>query len=332
MAIAIFPYPVLNGTVSLQLSRGGLDGGEWPRTPYVPDRQLVNLYDLDKPDWTDADFNAAVTLPAEELARFEEDGDVTVLLSIECSRTLFRMVVPLTRLREERNTWQGILSVARANFRGSASVSAIVSGVAFDRNNRFVGRSSEWQLHFDEPDVRPMTGTMKVRWMDFENPDPGLDFLKSYQDREFYSDMQSDVPTLYLNKSESFDGLPALLDDRRRRTEDLPLHNAERVSVARSVWMGLINTAIASVRHDEDGVPDWPLEPWKRLVLKRFLHRVYPTHGDDELLVEVDEAWRSSERTAELESRLQLAVDDVISAGKLLRRTLDILKRRSSDS
>jgi|GEM_PF-1092243 len=332
MSVRIFPYPTMTGTISFQLSNGRLDGADWPRTPYVPDRQLVYLHDVDKDDWEEAEFEAGVTLPAEELARFEEDGNVNVLLTVECSRTLYREVVPLHRSRSETNRWSGVLTVAKQNFRGAATVTAVVAGKAFNRNDRFVGRSTEWTLQIDEPEIRPMTGTMKVRWMDFERPEQGLGFLKDYKDHEFFTDMQSEVPTLYLNKSEAFDGLPALLDDRRRRKEDRPLHDAERISVARSVWMGLINTAIASIRHDEEGMPDWPLETWKRLVLKRFLHRVYRMHGEDELLKEVDEAWKSAERSADLESKLQLAVEDVIGAGKLLRRTLGILKNRSQTS
>lgn len=329
MSVRIFPYRTMTGTISLQLSNGLLDGADWPRTPYVPDRQLVHLHDVDKESWEEAEFEVDVTLPSEELSRFDDDGEVNVLLTVECSRTLYREVVRLSRSESETNRWSGTLITAKQNFRGAATVTAIVAGKALDRDDRFVGRSTEWTIQIDEPEIRPMTGTMKVRWMDFEKPEEGLGFLKEYKDHEFFTDMQSEVPTLYLNKSEAFDGLPALLDDRRRRKDERPLHDAERISVARSVWMGLINTAIASIRRDEEGTPDWPMETWKRLVLKRFLHRVYPMHGDDELLKEVDQAWKSTERSADLESKLQLAVEDVIGAGKLLRRTLKILKDSS---
>lgn len=331
MSVRIFPFPTMSGTVSLILSNGGLDGGGWPRVPYVPDRQLVALYDLDKETWSDAEFDVEVTLPAEELAAFEEDGEVKVLLRIECSRTLYREVLPLRRHSSEPNRWKGTLEVSRQNYRGAATVTAVVAGVVRERPDRFVAHSTDWTLHVDEPEARPMTGTMKVRWMDFDHPEEGLDFLKEYGEREFFVDMQSEVPILYLNKSERFEGLPELLDDRRRKDDDRPLHNSERVSVARSVWMGLINASIASIRCEEDTL-DWPLEEWKSLVLKRALAKAYPLLSENELLKEACESWKSPERAAELESRLQLAVEDLVSAGKLLRRSLDILKRKHQAS
>lgn len=327
MSVRIFPYKTITGTVTLQLSGGGLDGGDWPRVPYIPNRQLVQLYDLDKNDWADAQFRVEVTLPAEQLASFEEEGDVSVLLSVECSRTLYRLVFPLQRHSTEANRWIGVLNVYRENFRGVADVHAVIVGTALSRDDRYVGWSPGWTLHFDEPEVRPITGAMKVRWMDFENPEPDLNFLKDYSEHEFFSDMQSEAPTLYLNKSQAFDGLHALLGDRRRGRDERPLHDAERTSIARSVWMGLINTAIASIRH-EDGVPDWPSEDWKRLVLKRAIAKAYPLHGEDERLREVFESRDSTERSADLESRLQSVVDDLISAGRRLRNTLKYLKER----
>lgn len=326
MSVRIYPYPTMSGTISLQLSGGGLDDSGWPRVPYIPDRQLVELYDLDKESWSIAGFDVEVTLPADELARSEEEGNVVVLLSIECSRTLYRQVIRLRRDKTGSNRWTGRLEAYRQNLRGTAIVAAVVAGTVEGRVNRFLGRSSEWTLHFDEPAVRPATGTMKVRWVDFEHPESGLEYLTDYADREFFTDMQSEVPTLYLNKAEAFDGLPALLEDRRRAERDLPLHNAERVSIARSVWMGLINTSVASIQVDADGLPEWPLEEWKRVVLKRALAKALPVLGDDERLQEAHEAWKAPERAAGLESKLQLAVDDLASAGKLLRRSLKILK------
>ena len=330
MKVQIFPYQTLQGDVRVTLFDGGLDDGEWPKVPYTPDRRLAQLYDLDKEDWKRAEFKVEVQGPADEIARFDKQGaDTRCVAVVECSRTCYRQTVVLSRAASESAKWTGSLEVERANFAGKATVHALIVGKIGSLDNRYLALSESWLVYFDPPDILPLSGTMRVQWQDFDQPDEGLDFLSEFADHSYYTDLQSETPTLYLNRSKRFDGLPALLDDRARKPGERPLHNAERVSIARTVWMAMLHAAIASVAKDEDGVAEWPSEDWKKSVLKKLLSKVFPDRTQDELLEEAMQAWNSNDRAGQLESWVQAAVDKNIGAGKLLQRTLDYMSKNS---
>jgi len=139
---------------------------------------------------------------------------------------------------------------------------------------------------------------------------------------------------LYLNSSKKFDGLAALLGDRKRPASEKPLHNAERVSIARTVWMALFNTSIASIVEpdDDDGVPDWPADDWKRKVLKKMLSRIYPLKSDAERLQVALDVWNSNERAGQLESLGQVKIDAINRVPRLLRLTLDLINKGTASN
>ena len=327
MSSRLFPYATIDGDVTLKLMDGGLDDGGWPKIPYIVDRRLVDLFDVDKASWKTARFQFEIAMPSEQVERFE-NCNLRVILLVECSGTLYRhAVLPV----QNGNVWVGELELSRGTFRGSATVHAVVSGTVDGVAHRFLGSSESWTILFDEPAIRPLSGTIRIRWVDFSAPDDDERFLKDFENYSYFVDIQSDQPTLYLNKSDIFEGLPAILDDRPRPKIEKPLHNSQRVGIARAVWMALINTSIASIVRDEHGNPDWPAEDWKQIVLKKILPgRVFPDKGEDEVLVELSDAWSSPERAAELESRTLVVVDDLVKANKLLRETLNIIKSNSN--
>lgn len=330
MKVQIFPYQTLQGDVRLVLSGGGLDDGEWSKVPYTPDRRLVQLYNLDKEDWKRAEFKVQVQGPADEIAKFDKQGaEARCVAVLECSRTCYRQSIVLMRATSEPAKWVGTVEVERANFAGKASVHALIVGKTGSLDNRYLALSESWLVYFDPPDIPPLSGTMRVQWQDFDQPDEGLTFLTDFAEHSYYTDLQSETPTLYLNRSQRFDGLSALLDDRPRKPGERPLHNAERVSIARTVWMAMLHAAIASVGRDEDGVAEWPPEDWKRSVLKKLLSKVFPDKSQDELLEEAMQAWNSNDRAGQLESWVQAAIDRNIGAGKLLQRTLTFMNSNS---
>lgn len=318
----IFPYKTLDGDVRLRLYGGGLDDGDWPKSPYTADFRLVQLHDLDKADWQVAHFEVEATVPAEEVAK--RGTDVRVLAVVECPSTQYRATVPL-RAEPGGAKWSGRVELHRDNFAGKVSVHALVAGEVHRTANRYLGISDTWAVYFDEPDVPPLSGTMRCRWVDFENPGD-LRFLKTFAEHPFYTDLDSPQPTLYLNSAKHFEGLSTLLGDRKRTAAEKPLHNAERLSIARTVWMALFNTSIASIPREDDGTPDWPAEDWKRNVLRKMLARIYPLQSDGERLAAALEARSSNEQAGQIESRAQMTIDSIIRVPRLLRLTLEFIK------
>jgi hypothetical protein len=284
---------------------------------------------LNKKDWQIARFDVEVTVPVEEVNKLNERGaDARVLAVLQCTATQYRATVPLTLEAGESAKWIGHVELDRNNFSGKVTVHALVVGQVHGLANRYLGMSDEWTIYFDEPAIPPLTGTMRVSWVDFEHPDD-LVFLTSFCEHAFYTDLDSAQPTLYLNSSKKFDGLRALLGDRKRPEAERPLHNAERISIVRTVWMALFNTSIASIiqPEDEDEMPDWPADDWKQKVLKKLLRRIYPLDSDAERLQSALDAWNSNEMAGQLESVAQVKIDALIRVPRMLRLTLDIINK-----
>ena len=261
----------------------------------------------------------------------DRGAEIRVLAVVQCTATQYRATLPLTADPQEQARWNGRLELDRDNFAGKVTVHSIVVGRVHGLENRYLGVSESWSIYFDEPPVPPVTGAMRVRWVDFDTPGE-LAFLSRFGEHAFYTDLDSAQPTLYLNSSKRFDGLPALLGDRKRTAAERPLHNAERVSIARTVWMALFNTSVASVPEPDDSedVLDWPDDEWKRKVLKKLLSRIYPLKSDAERLQAALEAWNSKERAGQLESLAQVKIDALIRVPRLLRLTLDFINKGSN--
>ena len=216
----------------------------------------------------------------------------------------------------------------RASFAGKLKLEGVICGTIEGSGHRFLGRSEPWNLYFDEADHLPLSGTLRVQWVDFDQPGE-YTFLTEYADQSFYTDLVDDRPTVFLNRSEKYSGLFALLADRKRTVRwDRALHNAERVSIARSVWMAMLNAAIAAIEQGQEGDdPDWPEQDWKRQVLQKLLPKIYPDKSDREALREAVVNWNSKHGAGQLESRAQAEIGKVIRADRLLRLTLDSLSQ-----
>src|SRR5205823_6043882 len=142
--------------------------------------------------------------------------------------------------------------------------------------------------------------------------------------------LEASTPTLYLNSG--FKGLPELLSDRRARPPaEEALHQAERMSIASRVWLGMFNAAVAAIEvDDEDGTVDWPLTGWLKSVLQTLLPRLYPDMGDLERLKTVRENWLDADGAKSLESVVQIEIARQLTMATTLRRSLERMQRVES--
>lgn len=322
-----YPYKTIRGDIELRISDGKLDGGDFPKNPFTPDQRLMQLYDLDKKNWERVTLELELVGPADEIAAIEKaGGEVGATVVAHCTATQLRQTIPLQRAGGKAAKWHGTAELDHDNFRGRVEISGLIVGTAAGRPYRHLGRSEPWSIHFDEPAVLPLEGTLRVQWIDFKNPGE-QGFLRDHADKPSFSDLSDSVPTVYLNKCDDFAGLPAVLDDRRRSNKwDKALHDAQRVGIARSVWLAMFNASLAAVREEEDGGdPDWPIEDWKRQVLQALLSEIYPDVSPEQALVQAVADRKTPDGAATLESRAEAAINAQVGAGKLLRRTLDAL-------
>ena len=322
-----FPYKTIGGDVELRIANGKLDDGDFPKNPFTPDQRLVQLYDLDKTSWRCVTLDLELIVPAEEIAALEKTGgEVTATAVAQCPATQLRQTIRLQRAAGKAAKWHGTAELDRDNYRGRVELVGLVVGTVAGRPDRYLGRSEPWSVHFDEPAVLPLEGTLRVQWVDFKNPGE-QGFLKDHFDKPSFTDLSDTVPTVYLNKCDDFAGLPAIMDDRRRPNKwDKALHDSQRVGIARSVWLAMLNTALAAVREDDDGGdPNWPAEDWKRQVLRALLPEIYPDVSPEQALAQAMIDKTSPDGAATLESRAEAAINAQVGAGKILRRTLDAL-------
>lgn len=323
MSERIYPYKTITGDLRLDVKDLKVDGTDPSPDPLNRDNLQINLFDQERASWATLGLKLELQGPAEELRKFGDD--ITALAVVHCDLTHERRAVPMKRAGVDAARWTAVLEIERDDYRGSAKLEAVVSGPAGGLDNRFLGISAPWVLNCDEPPVSPRTGAIDVKWVDFK-AQGAPEFLKHYVNEPFYSNLADEKPVVYLNKCKEFERLPIILDDRPRQRGDLPLHNAERTGIARSVWMAMLNAAIAGIQEGEDGAdPDWPESDWQSKVLKVLLPKIYRNQSDAEALKSAFDAWESRQGAGLLESRGQAEINRRIGAAKLLRRTLDLL-------
>jgi hypothetical protein len=157
--------------------------------------------------------------------------------------------------------------------------------------------------------------------MNFKDPPaeaPAI--VRDFPDSTHVVSFDGGMPEVLLNST--FPGLePILKDQPTRRGTDKALHDMQRASIARAVWMALVADSLAAVRPgDEDEPPDWPDEDWQKEVLDRILVGIDSSKSREELLTMAAEEWRSHPGATVYYSRAEAVIGDIVKANETLRR------------
>jgi hypothetical protein len=318
----IFPYPILREDLQLSVSNLLVDGTESHATVVFSEQRIVDLSRLPYPRWSKVEFHVEVIAPAAELQALENGGAVLSVVGVMmCGPANTRQLIRLERSPLDRTRWTGKAELERRNFRGKALLKALLTGTVEGSPHRLIGEAAEWAVHFDEPSVPFIDGALPVKWVDFKDPNAQPVTLRAHRDEAFYADLQADPPTIYLNKG--FPLLAQLLTDRpARRGPEQALHDAVRLSIARSAWMGLFNAAQAGIIVGEGGEdPDWPSADWQKAVLKVLLAGLYPHLAATDQLQTVLEA-RTSDGARAVESEVQAVIGKRLRESTVLGRSL----------
>ena len=326
----IFPYETLGGGFVLELTKLRLDGDCAASELVVSEGRLVNLYETVSSSWQRVSFNVEVISDRAQLEGFEhEHGQVLLTVVASCRPTNNRQTIRLGRSEVDHARWSGEVELDRDNFRGRVELRAILTGASSSLAHRPVGFSDDWVIHFDAPASLHLAGTLKVGWYDFKKDD-APDLAKQFPDSSHVVDMAKPLPEILLNTS--FVGLEPLLRDRRdRREEEQVMHDMQRMSIARSVWMALLGDALAGIKTGDDGEePDWPDAEWQAEVLRRVLPEINKSKSESELLRLAAGDWRTHPGSAEFLSHAEAVIGDIIGANKALRKSVQILERKGA--
>lgn len=325
--ITIFPYETLVGDVRVTVDLVTIDGKVLSANYIDPDLPEVAFRDLESDHWEEARIDVTVTAPSPELSGHPNWVEPKAAVQMLCSHTNTRRVLPLNEDIHSPGRWHGTVALTRDEWYGRATMRALVAATVDGVEHRIIGSSETWGLSFDDLPPSPVHGSIAVQWVDFANDvERGL---KKFSEDAHHLRLDPEAPVLYLNSG--FEGLEALLGDRRRRPRaEQAMHDSTRVGIANDAWQAMFVTALDAVEIDpETGMPEWPAESWRTVVLKTLFPRIYENLGPEDALIEAVQARRSGDGSGELLERLLPAAAKQVGASPLLRRGITLLEKEA---
>lgn len=317
---ALFPYPTLFGDVSVVVVPEVVIDDQPVANRVDVDARSVDLHAIERVQWERARISIVVTAPATEIAEAEDAACVAV---VNCRPSNNRSSVVLTPDKDTQGRWTGELELDRMYWYEQAEIRCGVVATVDDVANRVVGWAEPWTILFDDLPDRPINGALKITWVDFADPGDDKSYLRDHTDNYVYLSIDPSEPQLFLNRG--FDGLEALLADRRRRHLDKALHDQTRASIADKVWTALFNAAIEAVEADADDRPELPDTAWQRSVLEALLARMYPDKSAEEALEEAWNSMRTPDSAGVVQQLLAPASAVQAKAPRLLRDGIRVL-------
>jgi hypothetical protein len=312
----LYPYKTLKPELTFDVGTPSVDGSP-AASLRQPEGRTVNLFQA-KHAWRTVRLPVTVQVNTGPLQTYEsENGETSLLVAANCRPTNTRHALLLKRV--QHGQWEGTIELDRDNNRDRVELRAVLTPRGGPLAQKPVGFAPAWNVYFDEPPSFRFRGTLAVRWVDFKSLDaPPL--AREFPDSTHVVSFDGAMPEVLLNSV--FPGLePILKDQPNRRGTDKALHDMQRTSIARAVWLALVGDALAAVKPgDEDEPPDWPDDDWQQEVLARILHAIDSGKTEAELLKMAAEDWRSHPGAAVFYSRAEAVIGDVVKANETLRR------------
>jgi hypothetical protein len=313
----LYPYRTLKAEMTCDLGTPVLDEMS-SGSLRQPESRTVNLFHA-KHAWRRVRLPITVTVDTGLLKAYEDEyGETTLMVVANCRPTNTRQALTLKAM--QHGEWEGTLELDRGNFRDRVELRAVLTPRGGPLARKRVGFAPAWNVYFDEPPSFRFKGTLAVRWVNFKLPDTMPLLVREFPDSTHVIAFSGGMPELLLNSG--FPGLEAILKDQpNRRGTDKALHDMQRTSIARAVWMALVGDSLAAVKPgDEDEQADWPDDDWQREVLERVLRAIDPGKSDNQLLRMAAEDWRSHPGSAVFYSRAEAIIGDIVKANETLRR------------
>jgi hypothetical protein len=325
--IAIYPYDSLVGDVRLSMGKIAIDGKPLSSNYVNPDVPEIAFAEIDSAGWDEAAVDVVVTAPAGELTGSASWAEPAAVVQVLCAYSNTRLAVPLAPDPHTPARWSGTIRLSRDLCYGRATMRAFVPATVDGVPHRVIGASETWTVSFDDLPPSPVHGSIAVQWVDFA-ADDALG-LAAYKDDPHHLRLDPEAPALYLNSG--FEGLEPLLGDRKRRAPaEQAMHDSTRVNIAGDAWQAMFVTALDAVETDPDtGMPEWPAEDWRVVVLKTLFPRIYADLGPEDALIEAVAARRSGDGSGELLERLLPAAARQVGTSGLLRRGIALLEKNA---
>src|SRR5262245_37113521 len=113
----IYPYPVLNGDVTLRIGSVALDGNNIVPGFVDPDRRTIGIRAIGNSRWETLSFDVRVDGPVSELSIPGAPWtSVTAVVTANCKRSNTRVAVPLAAEAGSPARWRGTAELDRADW------------------------------------------------------------------------------------------------------------------------------------------------------------------------------------------------------------------------
>jgi len=317
MSAVLYPYPTLrlSDPPDIGVAEVCLDTGT-RFTPKPPD-PAIYLHEI-KDKWRTATLTLNLTCDGGLKAFEDAHGLVSALVVANCLPTNARQQLVLTRTDSIPNRWDGTLVLDRDNFAKRVDLTATFTATVGGVPHRTVAQSARREVYFDKPESVRLNGTLEVKWVNFK-AETASEPAKSFPDSSHVVVFGPGLPAIWLNRD--FDGLEALLSDRKDRDRDEKnVTDMLRLGIARGAWMALFADALTGICADEDGdEPDWPSTDWQKQVLRLILPKIDPTKPEREILRTAADA-RTEPGNGDFFGRAETVIDEnLLDANKVLR-------------
>jgi hypothetical protein len=326
MPIWIYPYERLFGDVTIKVGDLRIDGEAVPGMQVDADRREVKLIELERSDWQVAELTVVLSGPLTELRELQKAGTTPVGFAVvHCAASNMRQAIELEPDSGNAARWRGKLELQRSNWFGRIDLRGALLATVDEVEDRVIGTPDAWILRLDDVPPPPVSGAIKTVWHDFFAPDEEFSWLAEHKAEPAFLRLDDEQPTLFLNRG--FEGLKALLESKaKREAGEQALHDQARASIATEVWAAVFNAAVQAIPYDEeDELPDWPEEPWKRTALEMLLDRVYPDKEPEDALQEIAELRRDMSGGGVLQQMMLIAVSQHVGGARLLRGAISEL-------
>lgn len=330
MSKLIYPYPTLGDQLDLIIDSDikiGGDGEEFTLDEALIDRETRSIDLTDEENRSMEYLSLPVKVQVSKSVFGKVGGETSLVVAAECSSTRLRQAIVLSASALDAAMWNGHFNLDLINYSSAISIHAVLTGPRLGLEHRFLGKSDDWTVHLDERTLPDVRGALPVKWTDFAT-DEERKYLRPYSSEPYYADLSEDPPLVLLNSG--FEGLPELFPDQGSPARNLrALHETTRMSIARNIWLGLFQAALAGIMSGEpDEQAQWPERRWQEDILRQILPRVYEETDVDEALRLAAEDRSVAERAAWLESRAMAVIGkDILNEGKTWRTVIQDLSR-----
>jgi hypothetical protein len=322
----IFPYETMEQPLGVRFYHPRLDGVPIVPSPPIGEERILKLYEVPS-KWQKLELDVEITTERQHVIDFErESGKFELVIVAHCRPTNSRQTFRPPRSEVDSTRWEGVLELDRDNFRDRVELRTILTSSRDDTPCRPVAFGDSWTVHLDEPASLRLRGTLPVKWVHFKASDaPAL--AQQFADSTHVVSLDGDLPAIWLNAD--FEGLEPLLKDRKdRRSSDKALHDMQRLSIARSVWMALVSDSMAAIPPIEgDEEPTFPETEWKAEVLRRLLPEIEPAQSERQLLRLAATEWRTHPGSATFLARAEAVVGEILKINESLRRFVQNYKQ-----